>query len=44
MEIIQNGQFLAIVARPAAMESKQGPEIVPIPNLNTEVEIVQIWD
>ena len=44
MEIIQNGQFLVAVARPAAMESKEEPEIVQIPNLNTEEEIVQIWD
>ena len=44
MEIIQNGHYLATVPRPAAVESKEGPEIVQIPNLNTEVEIVQFWD
>lgn len=44
MEIIQNGHYLATVARAAAVESKQEPEIVQIPNLNTEEEIVQIWD
>ena len=40
MEIIQHGQFLVPVARPAAMETKQEHEIVQIPNLNTEAEIV----
>jgi len=44
MEIIQIGQYLATVVRPVAMESKQGRETVQIPNLNTEVEVVQIWD
>lgn len=44
MEIIQTGQFLVTVAKPAVMESKQEPEIVQIPNLHTEAEIVQNWD
>ena len=42
MEIIQNGLFLTTVAKPAAMESRNAPEIVQIPSLAKEEEIVPI--